>query len=41
MMVDFRLFKAEYSDEEISMFEQLLHSNAHLFFKVDEINFYC
>ena len=27
------LFKEGYSDEEIGMFEQLLHSNAHLLYK--------
>ena len=26
-------YKEGYSDEEIAMFEQLLHSNAHLLFK--------
>ena len=26
-------YKEGYSDEEITMFEQLLHSNAHLLFK--------
>lgn len=27
------IFKEGYSDEEIAMFEQLLHSNAHLLYK--------
>lgn len=27
------IFKEGYSDEEITMFEQLLHSNAHLLYK--------